>query len=257
MHSTTNLYLGNDPTKWRRAIPTSDASKRQHCTEAFISLTTATAATGIRSHRNRAPTPSVSLRLKGTDGSLDNRWRSGCGPDPEASAGLSNGCRWSAIPLKAVSRKCDGRRFPVRRLRSLGALVFIGLLGGAVYSAGAYSDIAYAIGPTRTGWSTWAAIRFDRDVRWWAALIRLPWQGTRTFFSRSLTRCCRRFEIIYVTYIGGNPPALAMTAMNRGFEGRRLYDRHYSRPGTFPMAIAAQATIGGSLQARRTHSSCG
>ena len=105
MRSTTNLYFGNDPTKWRRAIPNLGASK---CRELYRGIDLAYYGNGAELEYDLTVNPGadarqIRLRFKGTDAKPEPRMAIWCRADPEASGGLSNRMRMDrGAPLRAA-----------------------------------------------------------------------------------------------------------------------------------------------------------
>lgn len=249
MHSTTNLYLGNDPTKWRRAIPNFG---RLEVPALYRGIDLAYYGNGGQLEYDLTVNPGadpqrIRLRLKGTDGSLDSHGDLVADliqKHPVAYQMDAGGVRHSVE--SRYRKNADGSYgFQLGAYDRSRTLVIDPVIVAAQYIGGSYSDIAYAIGHDSNGLVYVGGNTFSPDVPLVGSSYQTALAGTENVFLAVINPGLpKSSQIIYVTYIGGDATDI-MTAMTVDSKGD-VYMTGTTTSGTFPMANAAQATIGGS-----------
>ena len=250
LNSTTNLYFGNDRSKWRRAIPN------------FGRLDVPGLYRGI------------DLVYYGNGGELEYDLTVNPGADPQwirlrlAGAHLDrHGSLVSELIQKqpvAYQTGADGLRHSVRsRYRKnadgsygfqLGAydrsraLVIDPVITVAQYFGGSYSDIAYTIGHDSNGLVYIGGNTFSQDLPLVGSSYQTSNKGTENVFLAVVSPGLpASSQVIYVTYIGGNATDI-LNGMTVGPNGD-VYMTGSTTSGTFPLANAAQSAVGGSTGA--------
>jgi hypothetical protein len=251
LRSTTNLYLGNDPTKWRRAIPNFG---RLEVEGLYRGIDLAYYGNGGQLEYDLTVNPGadpqrIRLRLKGTDGRLDSHGdlvADVIQKHPVAYQIDAGGVRRSVA--SGYRKNTDGSYgFRLGAYDHSRALVIDPAIV-AQYLGGSYSDIAYAIGHDSNGLVYVGGNTFSPDLPLAGSSYQNTLAGTENVFLAVINPGLpESSQIIYVTYIGGDATDI-MTAMTVDSKGD-VYMTGTTTSGTFPMANAAQATIGGSTGA--------
>ena len=250
LNSTTNLYLGNDRSKWRHAIPN------------FSRLEVPSLYRGI------------DLVYYGNGGELEYDLTVNPGADPRwirlrlAGAHVDrHGSLVSELIQKqtvAYQIGADGSRHSVRSsYRKNGdgsygfqlgaydrsrALVIDPVITVAQYFGGSYSDIAYTIGHDSNGLVYVGGNTFSQDLPLAGSSYQTVNNGTENVFLAVVNPGLpASSQVIYVTYLGGNATDI-LTGMTVGPNGD-VYMTGGTTSGTFPLANAAQSAIGGSTGA--------
>jgi len=259
LRSTTNLYFGNDRSKWRPAVP--NYGKVQ-VRELYRGIDLAYYGNGGELEYDLIVNPGadpqrIRLRLDGTG--LD-------GPGLQDKAVYLNrhGDLVAGLIQKhpvAYQIDADGVRRSVRsgyRKNADGsygfqlgaydrsrALVIDPTLKVAQYFAGSYQDIAYGIGHDAKGLVYIAGTTESTDL----PLVGSSYQTTEgggidLFLAVVNPALSPSSQVIYVTYIGGTQDDI-FGAMTVGPAGD-VYITGSTASSNFPLANAAQSTIAGS-----------
>jgi Beta-propeller repeat len=244
--STTNLYFGNDPSKWRHAVPNYgkvevrglyrgiDLAYYGNGAELEYDLTVNPGADprSIRLHLNGA-------RLNG-DGDLVAALIQ---KRPVAYQIRADGSRRS-VP-SSYRRNADGSYgFQLGAYDASRALVIDPIIVGQ-YFAGSLENIAYGIGHDSKGLVYIGGTTESSDL----PLVGSSYQATEgggqdLFLAIVNPKLSGSAQVIYVTYIGGEEDetfgAMAVTA------GGDVYMTGSTASGNFPLQNAAQSTQGGT-----------
>ncbi len=250
LNSTTNLYFGNDRSKWRHAVPNFGRLK----------------VPGL--YRG------IDLVYYGNGGELEYDLTVNPGADPQRirlrldSAHVDrHGSLVSGLIQKqpmAYQIGADGARHSVRsgyRQNADGsygfqlgaydrarALVIDPVITVAQYFGGSYSDIAYTIGHDSNGLVYIGGNTFSRDLPLAGSSYQTSNKGTENVFLAVVNPALPvSSQVIYVSYIGGNATDI-LNGMTVGPNGD-VYMTGSTTSGTFPAANAAQTAIGGSTGA--------
>jgi Beta-propeller repeat len=253
LRSTTNLYLGNDSTKWRRAIPNFG---RLEVPGLYQGIDLAYYGNGGQLEYDLTVNPGadpqrIRLRLKGTNGSVDSHGDLVADliqKHPVAyQIDTASGARRSVE--SSYRKNADGSYgFQLGVYDRSRALVIDPVIVAAQYFGGSYSDIAYGIGHDANGLVYIGGNTFSPDLPLVGSSYQNTLAGTENLFLAVINPGLpESSQIIYVTYIGGDATDI-MTAMAVDSKGN-VYMTGTTTSGTFPMANAAQATIGGSTGA--------
>jgi hypothetical protein len=254
LRSTTNLYLGNDSTKWRRAVPNFG---RLEVPGLYRGIDLAYYGNGGQLEYDLTVNPGadpqrIRLRLKGTDGSVDSHGDLVADliqkhPVAYQIDAAANGVRRSVE--SSYRKNADGSYgFQLGAYDHSRALVIDPVIVAAQYFGGSYSDIAYGIGHDSNGLVYVGGNTFSPDLPQVGSSYQNTLAGTENLFLAVINPGLpESSQIIYVTYIGGDASDI-MTAMTVDSKGD-VYMTGTTTSGTFPMANAAQATVGGSTGA--------
>jgi hypothetical protein len=249
MRSTTNLYFGNDPSKWRRAIPNFG---RLDVPGLYRGIDLAYYGNGGEMEYDLTVNPGadpgrIRLRLKGENVTVNRQG------DPVAEL----------IQKQPVAYQIDAdgsrRQVPSRYHKNadgsygfrLGAydrtrpLVIDPVLVVAQYVAGSYENIAYAIGHDANGLEYIGGSTESTDL----TLVGSSYQATEggdqdLFLAIVNPTLSTGSQVIYVTYIGGTLDE-TFGAMTVGPAGD-VYMTGSTLSSNFPMQNAAQTTITGT-----------
>ena len=248
--STTNLYLGNDPSKWRRAIP-NYGRVQVHSLYQGVDLTYYGNPQELEYDLTVNPGADprqIRLRLEGDNNAHLSR----------------NGDLVAALIQKkpvAYQTGVDGQRRAVSsRYRKnadgtygfeLGAydrsraLVIDPTLVVSQYFAGSYETVAYGIGHDGNGLVYIGGTTETTDL----TLVGTPYQATEgggqdLFLAIVNPKLSGSSQIVYVTYIGGAEDE-TFGAMSVSASGD-VYMTGSTISGNFPLQNAAQSTLGGS-----------
>ncbi len=249
LRSTTNLYLGNDPSKWRHAIPNFgrlqvqglyrgiDLAYYSNRGELEYDLTVNPGADPRR----------IRLRLKGEDARVN---RDGdlvsdlIQKHPVAYQIGADGARHS-VP-SSYRQNADGSYgFQLGAYDRARALVIDPEVLVAQYFGGSYSDIAYSMGHDSNGLVYVAGNTFSPDL----PLVGSSYQNTllgieNVFLAVVNPGLPESSQVIYVTYIGGDETDI-LSAMTVGPKGD-VYMTGTTTSGSFPQVNAAQPAMGGT-----------
>lgn len=235
--STTNLYLGNDPSKWRHAIPNYGALQ-------VDSLY-----------------PGIDLAYYGNGGELEYDLTVNPGADPRHIRLRVEGSGLIQKNPVAYQIAADGSRHTVPSSYrknadgSLGfrlgaydrsrALVIDPTLVVAQYFAGSYETVAYGIGHDAKGLVYIGGTTQSTDL----TLAGTPYQSTEggdqdLFLAIVNPKLSGSAQIIYVTYIGGTGDE-TFGAMSISATGD-VFMTGSTESSNFPLENASQTALGGS-----------
>jgi Beta-propeller repeat len=254
LRSTTNLYFGNDPSKWRRAVPNYG---RLQVRDLYPGIDLEYYGNGRELEYDLTVAPSadphgIRLRLDGTglEGKDVRINRHG-----DLVAGL--------IQKRPVAYQidADGKRHSIRSSYrentdgsygfQLGvydrarALIIDPVLTVAQYFAGSYVNIAYGIGHDAKGLIYIGGTTESIDLPLAGSSLQTTEGGGQDLFLAIVNPSLSgSSQVIYVTYIGGTEDE-TFGAMTVGPNGD-VYMTGSTVSSNFPMANAAQTAIGGS-----------
>jgi hypothetical protein len=254
LRSTTNLYFGNDPSKWRHAVPNYG---RVQVRELY---------------------PGIDLDYYGNGGELEYDLTVGPGADPHRirlrldGAGLDGKDvrlnRHGDLVAELIQKRpvayqidADGNRHSIRssyRENADGsygfqfgvydrarALIIDPVLTVAQYFAGSYENIAYGIGHDSKGLVYIGGTTQSTDLPLVGSSLQTTEGGGQDLFLAIVNPALSgSSQVIYVTYIGGTEDE-TFGAMTVGPNGD-VYMTGSTASANFPMANAAQTTIGGT-----------
>ena len=241
LHSTTNVFLGSDPAKWRRDIP---AYARLQMRELYPGIDLVYYGNAGELEYDLAIKPGadpnqIKLRLNGTRARLDRLQK-----PPVAYQIAANGTR---VPVESRYRKNpDGSYgFALGRYDRSRDLVIDPVLSLSAYFAGSALDIVYAIGHDSSGFLYISGQTYSTDL----PMPGGPLQGTNAgnadlFLYKIDPNADAASQIVYATYLGGT--------QNETFGGMALspkgdvYLTGTTASGDFPMANAAQTALNGA-----------
>jgi hypothetical protein len=251
LRSTTNLYLGNDPSKWRRAIPNFGRLEVQGL---YRGIDLAYYGNGGTLEYDLTVNPGadpqrIRLRLHGTGGSVNGRGdlvSDLIQKRPVAYQMAPDGSRRSV--QSSYRRNSDGSYgFALGAYDHSRALVIDPVIV-AQYFSGSYSDVAVAIGHDSKGLVYVGGNTFSPDLPLVGSSYQASLGGTENVFYAVINPALSgTSQVIYVTYIGGDATDIlnGMTVSANG----DVYMTGTTTSGTFPMVNAAQATVGGDTGA--------
>ncbi len=256
-HSTTNLYLGKDPAKWRRGVPN---YSRVEVRGLYAGIDLAYYGNGGELEYDLTVKPGadprrIRLRLEGDDagGASENQH---VDQDGDLVAGLTQ-----KRPV-AYQIAADGSRHAVdSRYRknadgsygfALGAYdhtrdLVIDPLLVAQYVAGTYQVIAYNIGHDSKGLIYVGGDTSTTDLPLAGASLQTSQAGgIDLFFAVINPALSESSQIIYTTYIGGtsDDDFGAMQVSSNG----DVYITGTTFSDDFPVANAYQTTLGGTTE---------
>jgi hypothetical protein len=255
LRSTTNLYLGNDASKWRQAIPNFG---RLEVARLYRGIDLAYYSNGGELEYDLTVNPSadpqrIRLRLKGLDVRLNSQG--------DLVASLID--KDSVIQKHPVAYQIDAagaRRFVVSSYRKnadgsygfqLGAydrsraLVIDPEVLVAQYFAGSYEDVAVALGHDSNGLVYVGGNTFSPDLPLVGSSYQTALAGIENVFLAVINPGLPTgSQVIYVTYIGGSETDI-LNAMAVDSSGD-VYMTGTTTSGSFPQVNAAQATVGGT-----------
>ena len=235
--STTNLYLGNDPSKWRRAIPN------------YATLEVASLYRGI------------DLTYYGNGGELEYDLTVNPGADPQQvrlrldGSGLlqknpvayqigSDGSRHSVA--SGYQKHADGSYgFQLGAYDRGRALVIDPTLVVSHYFAGSFETIAYGIGHDSKGLVYIGGTTQSTDLTLAGSSYQKTENGDQDLFLAIVNpKLSGSAQIIYVTYIGGEATETfgAMSVSTTG----DVFMTGSTDSTTFPVQNASQTVLGGS-----------
>lgn len=251
LRSTTNLYLGNDHSKWRRAVPNFGRLQVQGL---YQGIDLAYYGSGGELEYDLAVNPGadpqrIRLRLAGTDAHLDHGALVAdlIQKRPVAYQINRDGSRRS-IP-SSYRKNADGSYgFQLGAYDRALPLVIDPVITAAQYFAGSYSDVAYAIGHDSNGLVYVAGSTFSPDLPLVGSSYQTTLAGTENvFFAVVNPGLPASSQIIYVTYIGGTGTDI-LNAMMVAPTGD-CYLTGTTTSSDFPTQNPAQSGIGGATGA--------
>ncbi len=253
MNSTTNLYFGNDPSKWRREVPN---YRRVQVQELYRGIDVAYYGNGKELEYDLTVNPGadpqrIRLRLAGDKGLRLN----GQGDlvaaliqkHPVAYQVAADGARHSVA--SSYRRNADGSYgFQLGAYDRSRALVIDPVLTVAQYFAGSYADIAYGVGHDAKGLLYIGGTTESTDLLLAGSSLQTTEGGGLDLFLAVVNPALSQgSQIIYVTYIGGTEDETfgGMTVSSGG----DVYMTGSTASANFPLANAAQTVLGGSVGA--------
>jgi hypothetical protein len=252
VNSTTNLYFGKDPSKWRRAVPN---YSRVQVQELYRGIDLAYYGSGRELEYDLTVNPGadpqrIRLRLQGRNSKDVRLNRQG-----DLVAEL--------IQKRPVAYQidADGSRRPVRSSYrrnadgsygfQLGAydrsrtLVIDPVLVVAQYFAGSYADIAYGIGHDANGLVYIGGTTESTDLPLVGSSLQTTEGGGLDLFLAVVNPALSpSSQVIYVTYIGGTEDETfgGMTVSSGG----DVYMTGSTASSNFPLENGAQGLLAGS-----------
>ncbi len=247
MNSTTNLYFGNDPSKWRRAVPNYGRVQVQ---ELYRGIDLAYYGNGRELEYDLTVNPGADpqrIRLR-LDGAKLNRQGDLVAEliqkRPVAYQIDADGSRRSV--RSGYRRNADGSYgFQLGAYDRSRTLVIDPVLKVAQYFAGSYADIAYGIGHDAKGLVYIGGTTESTDLALAGSSLQTKQGGGLDLFLAVVNPALPpSSQVIYVTYIGGTQDETfgAMTVSSGG----DVFMTGSTASGNFPLTNAAQTTIAGS-----------
>jgi len=248
LNSTTNLYFGNDRSKWRHAVPNYGKVQVE---QLYRGIDLAYYGNGTELEYDLTVGPGADprrIRL-----SLDDNVR--LNPQGDLVAELiekrpvayqvdADGSRRSV--RSSYRRNADGSYgFQLGAYDRSRALVIDPVLKAAQYIAGSYADIAYGIGHDAKGLVYIGGTTESTDLGLVGSSLQTTEGGGLDLFLAVVNPALSpSSQLIYVTYIGGTEDETfgAMTVTSGG----DVYMTGSTASANFPLTNAAQTTIGGS-----------
>lgn len=252
LQSTTNLYFGNDPSKWRHAIPNYGRLQVEGLYQG-IDLTYYGNGSELEYDLTVKPGTDprrIRLHLDGTDSHVNHHGDLVAGliqKHPVAYQIASNGSR--RMVASSYRKNADGSYgFQLGVYDHAHALVIDPVVTVAQYFSGSYQDIVYGIGHDSHGLVYVGGSTNSSDI----PLVGTPLQNTNgggadLFLAVINPKLAASSQITYVTYIGGLSDE-TFGALVVGPNGN-VYMTGSTTSAAFPLQNAAQTTIGGSTGA--------
>lgn len=249
LRSTTNLYLGNDRSKWRHAIPNYGRLNVQGLYRG-IDLTYYGNGEQLEYDLTVAPGAdprSIRLHLTGDGAHLTREGDLASAliqKRPVAYQTGADGAR--RMVASRYHRNSDGSYgFELGAYDPTRALVIDPVLVVAQYFAGSYENIAYGIGHDSNGLVYIGGVTESTDL----PLVGSSYQSTEgggqdLFLAIVNPALSSSSQVLYVTYIGGSSDE-TFGAMTVGPAGD-VYMTGSTLSSDFPMQNAAQTAIAGS-----------
>jgi hypothetical protein len=258
VNSTTNLYFGNDPSKWRRGVPN---YSRVQVQELYRGIDLAYYGNGRELEYDLTVNPGAdpqNIRLRLNDAGLKRK---------EARLNRQGDLVAELIQKRPVAYQmdADGTRRTVRssyRRNADGsygfqlgaydrsrALVIDPVLTVAQYFAGLYANIAYGIGHDAKGLVYIGGTTESTDLPLVGSSLQTTEGGGLDLFLAVVNPTLSpSSQVIYVTYIGGtedeNFGGLTVSS------GGDVYMTGSTASTDFPVANAAQTLLGGDTGAQ-------
>jgi Beta-propeller repeat len=254
--STTNLYLGNDPSKWRRAIPNYGTVQVDAL---YVGIDLTYYGNGGDLEYDLTVNPGadpgrIRLRLDGNNLDRNNK-NARLSPDGDLIAGLiqkhpvayqiaADGSRHSVT--SRYRKNADGSYgFQLGAYDRSRALVIDPTLVVSQYIAGSYETVAYAIGHDANGLVYIGGSTQCTDL----TLAGKPYQSTEggdqdLFLAIVNPKLSGSAQVIYSTYIGGDLEETfgAMTVNSSG----DVFMTGSTQSSNFPVVNAYQTTLASS-----------
>ncbi len=245
--STTNLYFGNDPSKWRRAVPNYG---RLQVEELYHGIDLVYYGSGKELEYDLTVKPGSDprlIRLRLNTARLD---RDGdlvadlIQKRPVAYQVAADGARRSI--RSSYRRNLDGSYgFQLGAYDRSRALVIDPVLVVAQYFAGSYADIAYGMGHDAKGRVYIAGTTQSTDLPLVGSSLQTTEGGGLDLFLAVVNPAlAASSQVIYVTYIGGSEDE-TFGGITVGPNGD-VYMTGSTASGNFPLSNAAQTAIAGS-----------
>jgi hypothetical protein len=249
MRSTTNLYLGNDPKKWRQAIPNFG---RLEVRGLYRGIDLTYYGNGGQLEYDLTVNPNadprrIRLRLEGTDARLDSQGdlvSSLIQKHPVAYQIDAAGARRSVE--SSYRKNADGSYgFQLGAYDRSRALVIDPEVLVAQYFAGSYQDVAVSLGHDSNGLVYVGGNTFSPDLPLVGSSYQTTLSGLENVFLAVVNPGLpASSQVIYVTYIGGDETDI-LNAMAVDSSGD-VYMTGTTTSGSFPQVNAAQPSIGGT-----------
>ncbi len=247
LHSTTNLYFGNDPSKWRREVPNYG---RVQVDELYRGIDLAYYGNGRELEYDLTVKPGADprfIRLR-LDAARVNRNGDLVAEliqkRPVAYQIAADGSRRSV--RSSYRRNADGSYgFQLGAYDRSRALVIDPVLIVAQYFAGSSANIAYGIGHDSKGLVYIAGTTESTDLPLVGSSLQTKEGGGLDLFLAVVNPTLSAgSQVIYVTYIGGTFDE-TFGALTVGPNGD-VYITGSTASGNFPVSNAAQTLLGGS-----------
>jgi Beta-propeller repeat len=252
VNSTTNLYFGNDPSKWRRAVPNYGRVQVQ---ELYRGIDLAYYGNGRELEYDLTVNPGadpqrIRLRLNGPNSKDVHLDRQGdlvaelIQKRPVAYQMDADGSRRSV--RSSYRRNADGSYgFQLGAYDRSRVLVIDPVLTVAQYFAGSSANIAYGIGHDAKGLVYIGGTTESIDLPLVGSSLQTTEGGGLDLFLAVVNPALSpSSQVIYVTYIGGAEDETfgGMTVSSGG----DVYMTGSTASSNFPLANAAQTLLGGS-----------
>ena len=249
LRSTTNLYFGNDPSKWRRAVPNYG---RAEVRELYQGIDLVYYGTGKELEYDLTVNPGgdpqqIRLRLDGSNVRLDRQGDLVAELIQKRPVAYQMDADGSRRSVRSSYRKnADGSySFQLGAYDRSRVLVIDPVLTVAQYFAGSYADIAFGIGHDSKGIVYIGGTTQSTDLPLvGSSLQKTEGGGIDLFLAVVNPALAPSSQVIYVTYIGGTQDE-TFGAMTVGPNGD-VYMTGSTASGNFPVSNAAQTTIAGS-----------
>ncbi|MGA2879499.1 MAG: SBBP repeat-containing protein [Bryobacteraceae bacterium] len=249
LRSTTNLYFGNDPSKWRRAIPNFG---RIEVSGLYRGIDLAYYGNGGELEYDLTVNPGadpqrIRLRLDGGDARMDRHGDLVADLIQKHSVAYQIGADGSRRSVRSSYRKnADGSfGFQLGAYDRTRALVIDPPLIVAQYFAGSYQDVAYGIGHDANGLIYIAGNTSSTDLPLVGSSLQTTEGGGQDLFFAVVNPALpASSQVLYVTYIGGESDE-DFGGMMVGPKGD-VYMTGSTLSANFPLANAAQTAIGGT-----------
>ncbi|MGB6945011.1 MAG: hypothetical protein WBE37_21615 [Bryobacteraceae bacterium] len=250
LNSTTNLYFGNDRSKWRHAVPN---FSRLEVQGVYRGINLVYYGNGGELEYDLTVNPGADpqwIRLRLAGAHVDRHGSLVSDLIQKQPVAYQIGADGSRHSVRSSYRKnADGSYgFQLGAYDRSRALVIDPVITVAQYFGGSYSDIAYTIGHDSNGLVYIGGNTFSPDLPLVGSSYQTVNNGTENLFLAVVNPGLpASSQVIYVTYIGGNATDI-LTGMTVGPNGD-VYMTGGTTSGTFPLANAAQSAIGGSTGA--------
>lgn len=208
LRSTTNLYLGNDPSKWRRGVPNYG---KLHVQDLYpgIDLTYYGTAGELEydlTVRPGADPRKIRLRLEGEHAQLDrdgNLIASLIQKHPVAYQIAADGSRTAVT--SSYKKHPDGTySFALGAYDKQRELTIDPVLGFSAYVSGSDQDISYGIGHDNSGFLYIAGTTYSTDLTLQGNSYLTSNAGTLDlFFAKVDPNAPPGTNVVYLTYFGG------------------------------------------------------
>jgi hypothetical protein len=249
LRSTTNLYFGNDSSKWRRAVANYGRVQVQ---ELYRGIDLAYYGNGGKLEYDLTVNPGadpqrIRLRLDGRDVRLNRHGDLVAELIQKRPVAYQIDADGSQRLVRTSYRKnADGSYgFQLGAYDHLRALVIDPTVTVAQYLAGSYQDIAYGIGHDAKGRIYVGGTTESTDLALAGSSLQTTEGGGLDLFLAVINPALSpSSQVIYVTYIGGTQDE-TFGAMTVGPNGD-VYMTGSTASANFPLANAAQTTIAGT-----------
>ena len=249
LRSTTNVFLGNDPANWRRAIPAYSRLQVQNLYPGvnLVYYGNAGELEYDLTVKPGADPGQIKLRLDGGHARLDRDGNLIAGiiqKHPVAYQIAANGTRVSVD--SRYRKNADGSYgFALGLYDRTRELVIDPVLSLSAYLAGSAQDIAYAIGHDSTGFLYVSGQTNSTDLPMPGSPLHAANAGNSDIFLYKIDpNADPASQIVYATYFGGSQNE-TFGGMAVGPKGD-VYLTGTTGSGDFPMANAAQTALNGA-----------